>query len=136
MKRLLALLLCAVMLFSVLGAEVWAAGDTLTVYAKSGGRRSVAVGDTFTYSYALKLTGIYDLDRVRLDVIFDEQCLEFVSAEYPSFRTGDATETVKNGVIHMEKKPISCAPAVAEVSNTAPKTALFSIFLIPFFNIF
>ena len=31
MKRLLALLLCAVMLFSVLGAEAWAAdGDTLT----------------------------------------------------------------------------------------------------------
>ncbi|MBQ1835358.1 MAG: hypothetical protein II111_06545, partial [Oscillospiraceae bacterium] len=104
MKRLLALLLCAVMLFSVLGAEAWAAdSNRLTVYAKSGGRRSVRVGDTFTYSYALKLTGIYDLDRVRLDVIFDEQCLEFVSAEYPSFRTGDAAETVKNGVIHMEK---------------------------------
>ena len=33
MKRLLALLLCAVMLFSVLGAEAWAAdGDTLTVF--------------------------------------------------------------------------------------------------------
>ena len=104
MKRLLALLLCAVMLFSVLGAEVWAAdGDTLTVYAKSGGRRNVRVGDTVTYSYALKLTGIYDLDRVRLDVVFDEECLEFVSVEYPSFRTGDATETVKNGVLHMEK---------------------------------
>lgn len=108
MKRLLALLLCAVMLFSVLGAEAWAAdGDTLTVYAKSGGRRSVAVGDTVTYSYALKLTGIYDLDRVRLDVIFDEQCLEFVSVEYPSFKTGDATETVKNGVLHMEKGVIT-----------------------------
>ena len=83
MKRLLALLLCAVMLFSVLGAEAWAAdGDTLTVYAKSGGRRSVAVGDTFTYSYALKISDIYQkTDRLWLDVVFDNNCLEFVSAE-------------------------------------------------------
>ena len=115
MKRLLALLLCAVMLFSVLGAEVWAAdGDTLTVYAKSGGRRNVRVGDTVTYSYALKLTGIYDLDRVRLDVVFDEECLEFVSVEYPSFRTGDATETVKNGVLHMEKSAITNGGAFSQ----------------------
>lgn len=115
MKRLLALLLCAVMLFSVLGAEAWAAdGDTLTVYAKSGGRRNVRVGDTVTYSYALKLTGIYDLDRVRLDVVFDEECLEFVSVEYPSFRTGDATETVKNGVLHMEKSAITNGGAFSQ----------------------
>ena len=115
MKRLLALLLCAVMLFSVLGAEAWAAdGDTLTVYAKSGGRRNVAVGDTVTYSYALKLTGIYDLDRLRLDVVFDEECLEFVSVEYPSFRTGDATETVKNGVLHMEKSAITNGGAFSQ----------------------
>ena len=58
MKRLLALLLCAVMLFSVLGAEAWAAdGDTLTVYTKSSGGKSgyrnIAVGETFTYTYAL-----------------------------------------------------------------------------------
>ena len=115
MKRLLALLLCAVMLFSVLGAEAWAAdSDTLTVYAKSGGRRNVRVGDTVTYSYALKLTGIYDLDRVRLDVVFDEECLEFVSVEYPSFRTGDATETVKNGVLHMEKSAITNGGAFSQ----------------------
>ena len=115
MKRLLALLLCAVMLFSVLGAEAWAAdSDTLTVYAKSGGRRNVKVGDTVTYSYALKLTGIYELDRVRLDVIFDEECLEFVSVEYPSFKTGDATETVKNGVLHMEKSAISNGGAFSQ----------------------
>ncbi len=108
MKRLLALLLCAVMLFSVLGAEVWAAdSNQLTVYAKSGGRRNVKLGDTVTYSYALKLTGIYDLDRIRLDVIYDEACLEFVSVEYPSFKHGDATETVKDGVIHIEKGVIT-----------------------------
>ncbi len=83
MKRLLALLLCAVMLFSVLGAEVWAAdSETLTVYAKSGGRRGVAVGDTFTYTYALKISEIYQkADRFWLDVVFDPECLEFVSAE-------------------------------------------------------
>ena len=115
MKRLLALLLCAVMLFSVLGAEAWAAdSDTLTVYAKSGGRRNVKVGDTVTYSYALKLTGIYELDSVRLDVVFDEECLEFVSVEYPSFKTGDATETVKNGVLHMEKSAISNGGAFSQ----------------------
>ena len=116
MKRLLALLLCAVMLFSVLGAEAWAAdSNRLTVYAKSGGAHpSFAVGETFTYSYALKLTGIYDLDRVRLDVVFDEECLEFVSAEYPSFRTGDAAETVKNGVIHMEKSAITNGSAFSQ----------------------
>ena len=83
MKRLLALLLCAVMLFSVLGAEAWAAdGDTLTVYAKSGGRRIVAVGDTFTYTYALKISDVYQkTDRIWLDVVFDTECLEYVSAE-------------------------------------------------------
>ena len=94
MKRLLALLLCAVMLFSVLGAEAWAAdGDTLTVYAKSGGRRSVKVGDTFTYTYALRLTEIYKLDRIRLNVLFDTECLEYVSSEAPSFSSQDAADT-------------------------------------------
>ena len=83
MKRLLALLLCAVMLFSVLGAEAWAAdGDTLMVYTKAGGRRSVAVGETFTYTYALKISDIYQkADRFWLDVVFDAECLEVVSAE-------------------------------------------------------
>ena len=104
MKRLLALLLCAVMLFSVLGAEVFAAeSDTLTVYSKSGGRRQIQVGDTVTYTYSLRILGIYKLDRIWLDVLFDDECLEFVSAEYPSFSSDNAADTVKNGDFRMER---------------------------------
>ena len=103
MKRLLSLILCAVMLFSVLGAEAWAAdGDTLTVFTKSGGRRSVRVGDTFTYSYALRILGTYQLDRVWLDVVFDDACLEYVSAEFPNFEGATVSRVDAPGDLRVE----------------------------------
>ena len=115
MKRLLSLVLCAVLLFSVLGAPAWAAdGDQLTVHAKSGGTRRVNVGDTFTYTYSLRLLGTYELDRVKLDVIFDPACLEVVQVEYPSFPTGSATETVNNGDLRMEKSAIPNGAAYSQ----------------------
>ena len=105
MKRLLALLLCAVMLFSVLGAEAWAAdGEILTVYSKSGASRRVAVGETFTYSYALKLIGaVYELDRVKFDVVYDDETLEIVQTEYPNFTGEKAVEHKNPGDLRVEK---------------------------------
>ena len=106
MKRSLALLLCVIMMFSVLAAGVSAA-DTVTVHVKSGSQRSVAVGESFTYSYAIRINGTYDLDRVWLDVLYDDECLKLDKVEYPTF--GSATETDRNGDLHIEKGVITNA---------------------------
>ena len=63
MKRFLALLLTLVMLVSVCGLQAFAAdgdttadtGDELVVYTRSGATRTFHVGDTFSYTYWLRL---------------------------------------------------------------------------------
>lgn len=106
MKRSLALLLCLVMVFSVLTVGASAA-DAVTVHVKSGAQRSVAVGETFTYSYAIRINGTYDLDRVWLDVLYDDACLSLEKVEYPTF--GSATDTNRSGDLHVEKGLITNA---------------------------
>ena len=87
MKRYLAFLLALVMLVSAFGgANVFAADganadDQLVVCSKSGSQRTLHVGDTVTYSYALRLGAVYDLDRVLADVLYDSECLELTSWE-------------------------------------------------------
>jgi DNA-binding response OmpR family regulator len=60
-KRALSLLLAVLMMASLLAVGTSAA-DQLTVITKSNGRRTLAVGDTFTYSFAVKLQKPYDID--------------------------------------------------------------------------
>lgn len=92
MKRYLAFLLALVMLFSVFSgmtvsaadASEDAASDTLVVYTKSGATRTFHVGDTFTYTYWLKITG-YDLGQFSAHVLYDSKCVSLESWTCPNF---------------------------------------------------
>ena len=111
MKRLLSLLLCLIMVLSVFpfGAS---AADTLTVNTESGSKRSVNVGDTFTYSYAIRINGTYDLDRVRLDILFDETCLQVTEkVVFPTFGSAQDNYSAcnKTGDLTIEKSTITNA---------------------------
>ena len=104
-KRALSLLLAVLMMASLLAAGASAA-DQLTVVAKSNGRRTLAVGDTFTYSFAVKLQKPYDIDMIEMDILFDPNCLELVNYEYPNFNVAPAT-TTRDGHIHFSKDTIT-----------------------------
>ena len=104
-KRALSLLLAALMLFSMLAVSGLAA-DQLTVYTKSNGTRTVRVGDTFTYSFAIKLQQPYDIDRIELDILYDENCLELTDHVFPNFRQAPAISD-QNGDIHFDKDTIT-----------------------------
>ena len=112
MKRYLAFLLALVMLVSAFGgANVFAADganadEQLVVCSKSGSQRTLHVGDTVTYSYALRLGAVYDLDRVLADVLYDSECLELTSWEFPNF-SGAVTTSSKPGDFHFEKGVIT-----------------------------
>lgn len=91
MKRYLAFLLALVMLFSVFGGmRVVAAddadvlSDTLVVYTKSGATRTFHVGDTFTYTYWLRLSG-YDLGQFSAHILYDSKCVSLESWTCPNF---------------------------------------------------
>lgn len=92
MKRYLACLLALVMLFSVFGGmtvsaaegDADAPSDTLVVYTKSGATRTFHVGDTFTYTYWLKITG-YDLGQFSAHILYDSKCISLESWTCPNF---------------------------------------------------
>lgn len=92
MKRYLAFLLALVMLFSVFGgitasaaeSDADASSDTLIVYTKSGATRTFHVGDTFTYTYWLKITG-YDLGQFSAHILYDSKCVSLESWTCPNF---------------------------------------------------
>lgn len=92
MKRYLAFLLALVMLFSVFGGATVsaadtgadAASDTLVVHTKSGSIRSFHVGDTFTYTYWLRLNA-YDLGQFSAHILYDSACVSLESWTCPNF---------------------------------------------------
>lgn len=92
MKRYLAFLLALVMLFSVFGGMTVSAAegdadtssDTLVVHTKSGSVRTFHVGDTFTYTYWLRITG-YDLGQFSAHVLYDSNCVSLESWTCPNF---------------------------------------------------
>ena len=104
-KRALSLLLAVLMMASLLAAGASAA-DQLTVVAKSNGRRTLAVGDTFTYSFAVKLQKPYDIDMIEMDILYDSNCLELVDHDFPNFEIKPAAST-RDGHIHFSKDTIT-----------------------------
>lgn len=104
MKRFLAMLLALVMVASTIcgvpafaaDGETDAASDTLVVYTKSGATRTFQVGDTFTYTYWLRLNG-YSLGQFSAHVLYDSSCLSMESATFPNFPNQHAVTTSKAG---------------------------------------
>ena len=106
MKRALSLLLAVLMLASLLAVGVSAA-DQLTVITKSNGRRTLTVGDTFTYSFAIKLQKPYDIDNIEADILYDTACLELTDYTYPNFKGAVPDSAHKNGDLHFKKNTIT-----------------------------
>ena len=104
-KRALSLLLAVLMMASLLAVGTSAA-DQLTVITKSNGRRTLAVGDTFTYSFAVKLQKPYDIDMIEMDILYDSNCLELVDHDFPNFEIKPAAST-RDGHIHFSKDTIT-----------------------------
>lgn len=104
-KRALSLLLAVLMLASLLAVSGLAA-DQLTVITKSNGRRTLAVGETFTYSFAVRLQRPYEIDRIEMSILYDTQCLELTGHDFPNFRTKPAISD-QNGCIHFDKDAIT-----------------------------
>ena len=101
-KRAMALLLAVLMMASLLAVGVSAA-DELTVITKSNGRRTLTVGSTFTYSFALKLQRPYSIDSIEANILYDSACLELVDYTYPNFQ-GAVPDSVHNaGDLHFKK---------------------------------
>ena len=105
-KRTLSLLLAVLMLASLFAIGASAA-DQLTVITKSNGRRTLAVGETFTYSFAIKLQRPYDIDNIEADILFDNDCLELVDYVYPNFKGAVPDSAVKRGDLHFKKGVIT-----------------------------
>ena len=104
-KRALSLLLAVLMVASLLAAGS-AAADQLTVVTKSNGRRTLAVGETFTYSFAIRLQQPYDIDNIEADILYDPACLELTSWEFPSFN-GAVTDHARTGDLYFSKGTIT-----------------------------
>ena len=105
MKRALSLLLAVLMMASLLAVGASAA-DSLTVVTKSNGRRTLAVGETFTYSFAIKLQQPYDIDNIEADILYDPACLELTGWTFPSFH-GAVTDSARSGDLHFKKGTIT-----------------------------
>ena len=103
-KRVMSLLLAVLMMASLFAVGA-AAADQLTVVTKSNGRRTLSVGDTFTYSFAIKLQKPYDIDMIEMDILYDSNCLELVDHEFPNFDIKPAAST-RDGHIHFKKDTI------------------------------
>lgn len=128
MKRYLAFLLALVMLFSAFGgANVFAAeddgadasSDTLVVYTKSGATRTFHVGDTFTYTYWLKLKPQYELDQISAHVLYDSNCLTLNASVFPNFNDQTALTQDKPGDFRFHKSAFSKANGSIFASSIA-----------------
>ncbi len=102
MKRALSLVLAVLMMASLLSVGVFAA-DQLTVITKSNGKRTLNVGDTFTYSFAIKLQQPYDIDNIEADILYDDDCLDLVDYTYPNFKGAVPDSALKTGDLHFKK---------------------------------
>lgn len=105
-KRAMALLLAVLMMASLFAAGASAA-DQLTVITKSNGRRTVSVGEQFTYSFAIKLQKPYDIDNIEADILYDDECLDLVDYTYPNFKGAVPDSALKKGDLHFKKGMIT-----------------------------
>ena len=105
-KRAMALLLAVLMMASLLAVGVSAA-DQLTVVTKSNGRLTLGVGETFTYSFAIKLQKPYDIDNIEADILYDDACLELVDYVYPNFKGAVPDSALNKGDLHFSKNTIT-----------------------------
>ena len=107
MKRAWSLLLAVLMLVSLLAVGSSAANQ-LTVVTKSNGRRTLNVGDTFTYTFAIKLQKPYDIDNIEADILYDPACLELTDYTYPNFNGAVTDHVDRNaGDLHFSKGTIT-----------------------------
>ena len=116
MKKRIAVLLALVMVFGIFcaapaGADGEEAGDVFSFHTRSG-EYSFKVGDTFTYTYWLKLnpdildslsayTGVKELYLKKMigNIMYDTDCLSVVKTEMPMFSALHSRVFQRNDVL-------------------------------------